>query len=34
MGVLYLKHKELDLDAKNTAGHTPLHQFVTRSDLG
>ncbi|KAL3108003.1 hypothetical protein niasHT_018304 [Heterodera trifolii] len=34
MGLLQLKHKELDLNVRNKAGFTPLHQFVMREDLG
>ncbi|KAL3075125.1 hypothetical protein niasHS_013348 [Heterodera schachtii] len=34
MNLLQLKHKELDLNVRNKAGFTPLHQFVMRGDLG
>ncbi|KAL3098401.1 hypothetical protein niasHT_022765 [Heterodera trifolii] len=34
MSLLQLKHKELDLNARNKAGFTSLHQFVMRGDLG
>jgi calcium-independent phospholipase A2 len=34
MGVLYLKNKELDLNAKNKAGQTALHLFTSRGELG
>ncbi|KAL3100875.1 hypothetical protein niasHT_029296 [Heterodera trifolii] len=33
MSLLQLKHNELDLNARNKAGFTPLHQFVMREDL-
>ncbi|KAI3420797.1 hypothetical protein GPALN_014417 [Globodera pallida] len=34
LSLLHLKHKEMDLNAKNKAGFTPLHQFVIREDIG
>uniref|UniRef100_A0A1I8B5N7 phospholipase A2 n=1 Tax=Meloidogyne hapla TaxID=6305 RepID=A0A1I8B5N7_MELHA len=34
MSVLHLKHSELDLNSKNKAGLTPLHQFVIAGDFG
>uniref|UniRef100_A0A914IAW7 Uncharacterized protein n=1 Tax=Globodera rostochiensis TaxID=31243 RepID=A0A914IAW7_GLORO len=34
MSLLHLKHKEMDLNAKNKADFTPLHQFVIREDIG
>ncbi|KAI1725474.1 ankyrin repeats (3 copies) domain-containing protein [Ditylenchus destructor] len=34
MGVLFLKHKEMNLNAKNKAGLTALHQYTTRGDIG
>lgn len=34
LGVLYLRHKELDLNAKNRAGQTALHIYTSRGDIG
>lgn len=34
LGVLYLKNKELDLNAKNKAGQTALHIYTSRGDIG
>uniref|UniRef100_A0A8R1TV84 phospholipase A2 n=1 Tax=Onchocerca volvulus TaxID=6282 RepID=A0A8R1TV84_ONCVO len=34
MGLLYLKHKELDLNARNNSGQAPIHMYVSRGDLG
>uniref|UniRef100_A0A183BW21 ANK_REP_REGION domain-containing protein n=1 Tax=Globodera pallida TaxID=36090 RepID=A0A183BW21_GLOPA len=34
LSLLHLKHKEMDLNAKNKSGFTPLHQFVIREDIG
>uniref|UniRef100_A0AC35GL51 Phospholipase A2 n=1 Tax=Panagrolaimus sp. PS1159 TaxID=55785 RepID=A0AC35GL51_9BILA len=34
MGLLYLQHKNLDLNAKNKAGLAALHLYTSRRDLG
>ncbi|KAJ1359716.1 85/88 kDa calcium-independent phospholipase A2 [Parelaphostrongylus tenuis] len=34
MGLLFLKSKEIDLNAKNCAGQTPLHIFTHKGEIG
>lgn len=34
LGVLYLRHKELEINAKNKAGQTALHIYTSRGDIG
>lgn len=34
MGVLNLRHKELDMNAQNKAGLTPLHLYCSRGEVG